>query len=120
VPKRPYRCVVVLDGNKRQEVPDIVKKHNESSANTSKFRFAASLDDVASAMEKGNYHPIYCLGKDTIEEYLGVSPIPSQYDKKIDGPRAAENLEALPEEITKLFLSLFQPGNVRILESEPS
>jgi hypothetical protein len=109
VPKRPYRCIVVLDGNKRQEVPDIVKKHNESSANTSKFRFAASLDDVASTIENGDYHPIYCLRKDTIEEYLGLSPIPSQYDKKIDGPRAAENLEALPEEITRLFLSLLQP-----------
>jgi hypothetical protein len=110
VPKRPYRCIVVLDGDKRQEVPDIVKKHNESSANTSMFRFAGSLDDVASAMEKGNYHPIYCLEKDTIEEYLGLSPMPSQYDKKTDGPRAAESLEALPEEITKLFLSLLQPG----------
>jgi hypothetical protein len=108
VPKKPYTCVVVLDGNKREQVPKIVEKHNEFAANTSKFKFASSIEEVASAIRDAEYHPIYCLQKNNIEGYLGLPSLPSGYAKKSDGPRAAESQEALPEEISKLLFSVFE------------
>lgn len=107
VPKKPYTCIVVLDGNKRDQVPKIVEKHNQFAANTCKFRFATSIKDVASAIRDAEYHPIYCLQEDNIEDYLGLTSLPSGYAKKSDGPRAAESQEALPEEISKLLFSVF-------------
>lgn len=101
VPKRPYRCVVILDGNKKGLVPEIIMRHNQSGGITPSFKFADSIADVARTMRSNNGHPIYCLEKESIEGYLGS--IPAGYDKKLNGPRLAEQLGELPEEIFELF-----------------
>jgi hypothetical protein len=108
IPRRPYRCIVVLDGDKREEVPSIIKKHNESNTNSSKFVFAQSAKEVAEALESDqNYqHPAYCLEKNCIEDYLSVNAQDPSYDKKVNGPQAAGALKELPKELFELFLAI--------------
>jgi hypothetical protein len=106
VPKSPYRCVVILDGDKKDRISEVVKKHNESELTASKFEFARSIEEFANIIKAGLCHPIYCLKKDRIEDYLSLGHQPLDYDKKVDGPRAAERLEELPKEIFDLFFSI--------------
>lgn len=110
IPKNPYRCVVILDGNKRGEVPGVLKKNNASETNTSKFELVDSVQELASAIKAGLRHPIYCLKRDSIEDYLFPGERPPQYNKRVDGPRAAERLEQLPEEVFELFLAILKPS----------
>jgi len=67
IPKSPYKCVIVLDGDKREETKNICEKYNKSEINASKFRVCQKIEDVYFEEEK---HPIYCLEKDCIEKYL--------------------------------------------------
>jgi hypothetical protein len=106
IPKPPYRCLVVLDGDKRDKVEGIIKKHNQSGANTSKFKLIRSLAETGSAILSGEEVPIYCLEKNSIEDYLFPDRMSPVYDKKVEGPRAAEQLDQVPEEIFRLFLLL--------------
>jgi hypothetical protein len=110
IPKNPYRCVVILDGNKKGEVPVVLKKHNASETNTSKFELVDSVQELANAIKVGLRHPIYCLKKNNIEDYLFPGERPTQYNKRVDGPRAAERLERLPEEAFDLFLAILKPS----------
>jgi predicted ATPase len=105
VPRRPYRCIVILDGDKRELVPDVIRKHNESGGITPNFKLAESIDAVAATIRDNRCHPIYCLEKNKIEDYLGS--ITAQYNKKVDGPRLAEQLD-LPAEIFNLFRVLLE------------
>jgi len=111
VPKAPYRCILILDGNMKEEVPSVIKNHNKAKEefNASEFRFASSVEEVRNTFLQGSCHPIYCLQESSVEDYLFTNGVPSNHDKKRDGPRAAEGLEKLPEEIYQLLLTIVEP-----------
>ena len=52
IPKPPYKCIIILDGDKRDRVQKIIEKHNKSITNASKFEFAKSIKDVKNCFEK--------------------------------------------------------------------
>lgn len=110
IPKHPYKCIVILDGDKRDNAEKVCKKYNESKVHTSKFVFCSDAEDIKKAFE-GEYHPIYCLEESCIEKYLftefNCAKIPENYDKKRDGPKKAEKLQEIPEEITEIFFVIF-------------
>jgi len=102
VPKRPYRCLIILDGDKRNQAQKVIEKHNESVLNASKFEFAHSIKDITRILESDK-HPVYCLQKAKIEDYLFPDTLPSDYNKRVDGPKTAEQLDELPEELEEIF-----------------
>jgi hypothetical protein len=120
IPKYPYKCVILLDGDKKKDAKAICKK-NTNSTNFN-FDFCDSLTDLQNILDftekilhptiiKKMYmypHPVYCLTKKGIESYLD-SDLKSEitnYDKKIDGPTIAEKMDTIPEEFVEIFDSL--------------
>jgi len=107
VPKQPYKCVVILDGDKRGKAEDICAKYKESVINVSKFKFPHSLEKIKEIFKEKECHPVYCLKEDCIEKYLfsdfDCRQSPEGYDKKIDGSKKAEEMEDIPGEIKRLF-----------------
>ena len=111
IPKKPYRCVVVLDGEKRRELPRIKEKYDSSKVNGPEFRIVKSPDDIQKTMwYDETHHPIYCLKREKIEDYLFDGPPPEDYDKVRDAPKAAEKLPDLPDEIKGLLSAILPKG----------
>lgn len=110
IPKHPYKCIVILDGDKRKVVKEVCKKHNESKVNTSRFVSCKDTKNLKNSFG-GENHPIYCLKEICIEKYLfqefDCTNIPDNYSKKRDGPRKAGKLERIPEEIKEIFNVIF-------------
>jgi hypothetical protein len=52
-------------------------------------------------------HPIYCLKENCIEKYIipnfDCTKPPQDYNKKVNGPKKAEELTEIPDEIKQLF-----------------
>ncbi len=115
IPKTPYRCVVVLDGDKRDIAEKVCNKYNKLAINAATFKFCKTIEDVKSTFGKGS-HPVYCLKQECIENYFipdfdCVNP-PQGYNKKKDGAKKAEELGDVPEEITKIFEVILEGVNV--------
>lgn len=111
IPKCPYKCIVVLDGDKKQIAMNVCEKHNNAMINASKFKFCENFDDVGEALSSIEVHPIYCLKKECIEKYIipdfdPANP-PQNYNKRIDGPKKADNIDEVPNEIKQLFDTIF-------------
>ena len=112
IPKHPYKCLLILDGDKKWETENICKKYNESFANVAKFKFCKTLNDVEpffkniDYINRELYQPVYCLKKRCIEKYLfprfNCKHPPKRFYKKIDGPKNAEE-NRVPDEIWQLF-----------------
>ena len=110
VPRQPYKCIIILDGDKKQEAEEVCRKYEESNINASKFKLCATVQLDATVAElksvlSGEFHPIYCLGKKCIEEYLDPRPNYEdvRYDKKKDGPEIAEKMTVVPQKIEDIF-----------------
>lgn len=106
IPKTPYKCIVILDGDKRKTAEEVCDEYNGLAINASKFRFCKTIE----ALKKSNgneSHPVYCLEKECIEKYFApdfdCADPPQGYNKKRDGPKTAEELGEIPEEITRIF-----------------
>lgn len=110
IPKPPYRCVVILDGDKKSDVEDVCNKYNNITENTSKFKLCKTLDELKRTFGDRKLHPVYCLERDCIEEYL--VPVPDYksdgYNKKVDGPKIAEEMKEVPKEIEDVFISIYK------------
>lgn len=106
IPKPPYKCIIILDGDKRKGAKKLCEKYNNSVAITSKFVFCETIEDVGRALFK-EVHPIYCLKESCIEKYIvsgfDCANPPQDYNKKVDGPKKAEELSEIPDEIGQLF-----------------
>ena len=104
VPKKPYRCMIVLDGDKRKEVLEVCSKYDRSDINSSKFKFCETTGEIKGTLSSDS-HPVYCLKERCIEEYL--EPKPNQedptYNKKVRGPNIADMMNAVPGEIEEIF-----------------
>jgi energy-coupling factor transporter ATP-binding protein EcfA2 len=105
VPKPPYRCVIILDGDKKQNAKEVCQKYDEAVENVPRFELAENIEDLGKIMAKHDRHPIYCLKRNCIEEYLEPKPSYDKpdYHKVIEGPGIAENMEQVPDEIRGLF-----------------
>lgn len=113
VPKHPYKCIVILDGDKRAEAKKVCEKYEQSRNLTTTFKFCDELDDLKAYFKgdrqgktSGLSHPVYCLKKPCIEMYLDskldCQNLPQHYNKKDHGPRKAEDCEICAE-IKRLF-----------------
>ncbi|VUT27505.1 MAG: recombination protein F [Candidatus Syntrophoarchaeum sp. GoM_oil] len=105
IPKSPYKCIVVLDGDKREEAREICDKYNKITVNTSRFNFCEKVGDVKFISEADGKHPVYCLKEECIEEYLDPKPdcADPDYNKKVEGSKIAEEMDVIPEELKILF-----------------
>lgn len=110
IPKSPYSCVVILDGDKRGTVESVCNKYKGITENTSRFKFCKSLDELGKAFDSSEIHPVYCLKQDCIEEYLDPTPNYKsiEYKKKVDGPKIAEEMKEVPKEIEDVFISIYK------------
>jgi AAA15 family ATPase/GTPase len=123
-----YHNMVVLDGDKSSEVRELISKFNQ--ARKTNFYLtpvddkgvigeANASDSRSEVVEKEDSCPVYCLNRDEIEDYIGVS----QENKK-EGPKEAEKIEEsdIPEEIEKIFDDLIsEPEEIDsdLLEMKP-
>lgn len=102
LPNQPYKCIVILDGDKRKEAKKVCQTYSESNENIVKIKFAENINEIQTIINDGS-HPVYCLSKDCIELYLGLNECnPPNYNKMIDGPKKAEDIP-LPGEINDIF-----------------
>lgn len=105
IPKHPYKCVVILDGDKRVEAKEVCNIYDESKVNTSRFLFCNDTKELKENFG-GECHPIYCLKENCIEKYLrpefDCNQPPDDYNKTRDGPKEAELLD-VPAEINEIF-----------------
>jgi predicted ATP-dependent endonuclease of OLD family len=109
IPKPPYKCMIILDGDKRDKVGEICKKYSEVKVNTSQFIFCKTIEDLRKNFG-GEKHPIYCLEENCIEKYLMSGFDCSKilgYNKKLGGPQIAEKLPEVPREIENIFDIIF-------------
>jgi predicted ATP-dependent endonuclease of OLD family len=112
IPRPPYKCVVILDGDKKAKVKEVIEKYNNASINTAKFQFCQNVDEVGLALSE-NMHPVYCLKEECIEKYIfsdfECKNPPQGYVKSLNGPEKAEkmNLKEIPDEIRQLFETIF-------------
>jgi ABC-type multidrug transport system ATPase subunit len=112
IPKPPYKCMIILDGDKRDKVEEVCKKYGESKVNASEFVFCKTIEDLAASFG-GEKHPIYCLKENCIEKYLipefdcTKTPENYNYNKNRDDPKKAEELQEIPEEIRSIFSVIF-------------
>lgn len=123
IPKPPYKCVIVLDGDKREEAKNICEKYNKSEINASKFKFCQNINEVAGVYFKNQEHPVYCLKEDCIEKYLfpdfDCKNLPKNFNKKVKDSQKAEEMDEIPPEIEELFKNTIgEPGIQRLFVSE--
>lgn len=104
VPNHPYRCLVILDGDKKQRAEEICEKLEKIDLHIPKFKFCETIKETKNII-KSDMHPIYCLQKKCIEDYLEPKPNYKDpiYDKKRDGPKIAEKMKIVPKEISEIF-----------------
>jgi AAA15 family ATPase/GTPase len=104
VPNYPYKCLIILDGDKRPRAKEICEKLETIEIHIPKFIFCETIEEIKNAL-KNHTHPIYCLQKNRIEDYLEPKSKYENinYDKKRDGPKIAEKMNIIPEEISKIF-----------------
>lgn len=88
----------------------ICEKYSDVVAVVSRFAFCETIDDVGRMLSK-EIHPIYCLKEGCIEKYtipnFDRTSLSRNYNKRVDGPRKAEELTEIPDEIERLFEMVF-------------
>lgn len=105
LPDKPYKCVVILDGDKKNNIQEIIKKHNDAMVNKSNLVFCKTIRSLQKKFKEGNAHTVICLVRKNIERYLDLKTknLPSSYKKRVDGPKIAEKIENIPDEIKNIF-----------------
>ncbi len=107
IPKEPYNCMILLDGDKKTKAKEVINDHNNAMINKSYLKFCNNLKELRITYHAQNVHPVYCLRKDCIEKYLikrfNPKKPPKGFNKKIDGPRKADELSKIPEEIVEIY-----------------
>jgi AAA15 family ATPase/GTPase len=106
IPQTPYSSLVILDGDKRKTVDDVVKKLNESirlPERVGRFKVCSKRTQLKHRGRPMEIMPtpIYCLEKDEIEDYIDPKP-----KTKDEGPINAEKMSRAPPEIIDIFRSL--------------
>lgn len=109
VPPKPYKCIIILDGDKAKKANDACKKYKDASSKTLSpdFYFCEDIDNID--LKNRDEHPIYCLKEKCIERYLfsDFKVLPKNYNKKIDGVIRANEMKDIPKEIEEVFNKIF-------------
>ena len=97
VVKEPYKAVVILDGDKKDDAEEKVKVLNEYGENKifPKFEFCGSIDSLREELKKDNTCPVYCLEKKDLREYFKEK----SKDEIINAAWSGE----VPDEFYRLF-----------------
>jgi AAA15 family ATPase/GTPase len=105
LPMEPYKCIVILDGDKAHTLEDVCKKYNAAKKieNISKFK---PCKDVGEINFNSDHHPIYCLKRREIEYYydpalLAVCII--DQNKVGNVQKDINTIERLRDECDRLF-----------------
>jgi predicted ATP-dependent endonuclease of OLD family len=111
IPKPPYKCIIILDGDKREMAKEVCKKYSSTTATAPKFALCEEIQDIGRELSREEAHPIYCLKESCIEKYIipafDCANPPRNYNKRVDGPKKAEELTDIPHEIKQLFEMIF-------------
>ena len=70
IPNEPYKCIIILDGDKRTKIQAIIDNHNKAMINKAYLKVCKNLKGLRKTFHAQNAHPVYCLKKDCIEKYL--------------------------------------------------
>ena len=72
VVKEPYKAVVILDGDKKEDAKEKVKVFNEYGENKifPRFEFCESIDNLSEKLREDNVCPVYCLEKKDLRDYF--------------------------------------------------
>jgi AAA15 family ATPase/GTPase len=115
IPKRPYTSIIILDGDKKELVKQVLEKYFKIEP--WRFQRFDSPDEIREAQKQHNERshtrplpplcPVYCLKRSEIEEYL--EPRPSS---KEEGPLFAEKMSSVPDEIERLFDAILELANL--------
>jgi AAA15 family ATPase/GTPase len=115
IPRRPYTSIVILDGDKKELVKQVLEKY--SHIEPWRFQKIDSPDEIMEAQKQHNERshtrplpplcPVYCLKRSEIEDYL--EPRPSSKQK---GPIFAEKMSNVPDEIERLFDAILELENL--------
>jgi len=113
IPKPPpYNCIIILDGNKRRDAVSICEKYNKLMINASKFKFCEDINEVGKTLCSKKEHAVYCLKENCIEKYIipdfDCKNPPRNYNKRTDGPKKADKIDEVPNEIKQLFQEIFR------------
>jgi len=118
IPKSPYTSIVVLDGDKRPVVKQVVENYsridkdrfriveNPLTIDKDLLRISSLADVLPDRVKLDNPCPVYCLKQSEIEDYLKPRPT-----SKEEGPNVAYKMDHVPEEIEQLFDAIFQITN---------
>ncbi len=105
IPKSPYKCLIILDGDKKELARKVCEQYNNSEFQD--FVFCTNgledLEDVFTTSEGKNACPVYCLEEDTIEDYFRKYVNQENYVKKRDGPEIARRMRNIPKEFKNIF-----------------
>lgn len=99
VPKKPYRALLLFDGDVKGEIQLVIKKFKENRLeNLPDFIFTDKISSISSV--DTNAIPAYCLSKDKIEDYLKPKP-----QSKSQGPEIAMQMKAkeIPAEFDQIY-----------------
>lgn len=106
IPTSPYRCSVILDGDKLPLAEKVLVEYDEAVRklpSSPGFSLCKSPQRVGELMKEERVHPVYCLRQLKIEKYIvpegRAPPLP-------DLMKLAMSLPKLPREIKDLFVSI--------------
>lgn len=108
IPGEPYRTIVLLDGDKREESPtpeEVVSDANTLIRDLS-FEYVSELSDLSASIEDRTQCPIYCLERKEIEEYLPEDPDNKDEAVSLSGSMTANDID---KELITIFESLTSP-----------
>ena len=84
----PYTSIIILDGDKRREAKEVLKKYEKNKLeNLPSFRFCRSLSELYQTM-KENRIPVYCIKADKIEDLFD-----RDFKNKEEAVEAADEVE---------------------------
>jgi len=97
VPRKPYKVLLVFDGDKKEDVEQAINKFNENRLMNLPKLIPTDQIDFASNTYQGAI-PAYCLSKKKIEDYLKPKP-----PNKSDGPNTAMGMKIIPKEFEDIY-----------------
>ncbi len=104
IPEFPYRAAVILDGDKRNTIKEMLKSYNSSKIPKSELKYADNPNEVGTLLAQKKV-PVYRWKENCIEAYLGLDceKLSENYNKVKDGPEIADGLADIPQEINDLI-----------------
>lgn len=106
VPMSPFKCIIVLDGDKRELAKQVCKTYLEATRKLpgmSKFEFCEKTEDLESLVHDESVHPVYSLSRNSLPDYLNLT---SEERNESSFVKAAEETDTVPKEIAEIFDAL--------------